>query len=421
MFAAKRYKTSLFWINDGTAPRPYQVCRRKAEVLWLMGRWQETEPVYRRNVDWTAAEPALAVQSLNDLGWVLSLRGGGDEALELFGRAAQISERLGDKPGLACALRYSGNVFQRRGQSGEALDHYLRALELSRQAGDETGMAGTLNSIANIESLRGDHPGSLARYQQALEILERIGSDSQQAVVIGNIGVVYCEMREFGQALGMFQRAATLSATAGDKFQRAAALGNMTLLHTQLGNYSVAREMAGQRIRIAREIGDEKGLSISLNHLGIIHAALRDYGLAAGYFEQAIAIARRQGIRYFLKDFLIQLAETSIAVGDTLRAETALNEARTVAAEIGDAAGALKCRKLAADLTAFTDPGAAAAQLEALLPESSNESLTADIHAALFAISRSPEHREQAAALYRSLHRQTQAVEYAEKLVRLEA
>jgi len=386
-----------------------------------MGRWQETEPVYRRNVDWTAAEPALAVQSLNDLGWVLSLRGGGDEALELFGRAAQISERLGDKPGLACALRYSGNVFQRRGQSGEALDHYLRALELSRQAGDEVGMAGTLNSIANIESLRGDHPGSLARYQQALEILERIGSDSQQAVVIGNIGVVYCEMREFGQALGMFQRAATLSATAGDKFQRAAALGNMTLLHTQLGNYSVAREMAGQRIRIAREIGDEKGLSISLNHLGIIHAALRDYGLAAGYFEQAIAIARRQGIRYFLKDFLIQLAETSIAVGDTLRAETALNEARTVAAEIGDAAGALKCRKLAADLTAFTDPGAAAAQLEALLPESSNESLTADIHAALFAISRSPEHREQAAALYRSLHRQTQAVEYAEKLVRLEA
>ena len=421
MHAFKPSKLHQLWLNDGTTRRPYHICRTKADVLWLMGRWQESEPIYRRNVAWAAAsgDPALASQSLTDLGWVLSLRGGAVEALELLGRAEVIFRHLGDDKGLACALRYSGNVLQRGGDSGRALEFYLRSLAVSRRCGDEDNTAGTLNSIGNIESQRGDYQGALDSFHQALEIQQRLGSSSKQAVIVGNIGVAYGEMRDFGKAMSAFQRVAALSSEAGDKLQQAAALGNMTVLHFLLGEYPVALENAQQRIAIAHEIGDDKGRCISLSHLGMIHAARQDHDQAMDYLEQAIAIARIQGIHYFLKDFLVQMAESRIAARDPGRADIALSEARTLASQMSDAPGLLKCRKLAADIAAFTDPGTAASQLEALLPEVPDQALQADIHAALFTLKGTASHRETAAALYRTLFEQTRAVEFAEKLDRL--
>jgi TPR repeat protein len=107
----------------------------RAAVLWRAGRSSEAEDLYR-----SAAE-ANSVRAMNNLGVLLSYRGGFDEALRWHQRAVD----TGDARALTCI----GMIHSRQGNVAEAEGFYRRAIS----AGDRAALRILSNLIDHRREL----------------------------------------------------------------------------------------------------------------------------------------------------------------------------------------------------------------------------------------------------------------------------
>jgi predicted ATPase/DNA-binding SARP family transcriptional activator len=108
--------------------------------------------------------------SMNDLGFVLGLRGEYESARDHHRKALATLEEIGDRRGIAFALRNLGIVARRAGDDDMAFELLRRSVDVRRSIGNEWGVADSMNQIGVLLRDDGDPDAADGYFREALAI-----------------------------------------------------------------------------------------------------------------------------------------------------------------------------------------------------------------------------------------------------------
>ena len=91
-------------------------------------------------------------------------------------RALSLSVQLNNDEARASVLQAIGIAYKRMGRSEEALRNYQESFTISQRMGNKNGMAGSLSEIAQIQALLGQAAQAEQSFQTALTLLARLAT-----------------------------------------------------------------------------------------------------------------------------------------------------------------------------------------------------------------------------------------------------
>jgi tetratricopeptide (TPR) repeat protein len=133
-----------------------------------------------------------------------------DEAEELFRKAADIAEEIGDRPGMAMTYHQLGMVEQWRGDLGSAEGWYRKALAIKEEIRDRPRMMSTYHQLGEIARLRGRLDEAEEWNRNALTLAEEIGDRSSMASGYGSFGLLAEDRGQLPEALAWTVRCVAL-------------------------------------------------------------------------------------------------------------------------------------------------------------------------------------------------------------------
>ena len=311
-----RYEEALSLYQEVAAAGHLQAATREAEVLRLLGRWDEAfaclERARRQHPDPSPAD--LAAFALGE-GLLLRQRGEVSASVEAF------------KRGLAAASGYDsaiegellvelGYALKFIGEPKDGLPHVTRARQVFERLGDLPRLAMTLRVLGGIHcdlaDAEGDREGmrrALTTLEQAQLLARRVGNAEEQAASLINMAVTLGDLGEFEAALEADHAALAAFGAAGLKGGIACAYCNIADHLTQLARWDEALEAGRQGLAVADEIDMPYWRTGALQSISMAEFGLGNPGPAAAAAEQALELSLAHGLvqdraRYALRDVI---------------------------------------------------------------------------------------------------------------------
>ena len=181
------------------------VNRRIKEMLEI-GEWSKQDKAFLQSIS------AL----LNNMALVYQEQGEYEKALEYFGKALDVRERVlgSDHPDTATTYNNMAVVYKEQGEYEKALEYNGKALEVvERVLGSDHPYTATMyNNIAGVYWAQGEYEKALEYLGKALDVKDRVlGSDHPYtATTYNNMAVVYEEQGEYEKALEYYEKALTV-------------------------------------------------------------------------------------------------------------------------------------------------------------------------------------------------------------------
>ncbi|KAK3263599.1 hypothetical protein CYMTET_27606, partial [Cymbomonas tetramitiformis] len=152
-------------------------------LAWLKKRqtlYAEAKPLYEKTLEiqiqFHGAHSRAASNTMNNLGFVLSVLGDMDDAMELFqGSLAIVRERVGNMhKDVAWSLNNIGVLLSMSGKTAKAIEHIKESLEIYRQILGEghPDVAFSLNNLGQLYCTLEQYSEATQMYRQALAIRE---------------------------------------------------------------------------------------------------------------------------------------------------------------------------------------------------------------------------------------------------------
>lgn len=247
--------------------------------------------------------------SCNNLGIVYKDKNEYDKAIELFQRCLKITKKIGDW-GLEGAVYINlGTVYTDTGEDEKAVELYQRYLDISEAIGDIHGIGLAVNNLGIVYKDRGEFDKATDFYKRFLKISEEIGSKPGIATASSNLGNVYCDIGEYEKALELHETHLRISKETGDKIGIAAANANLGVLYQELGEYEKALESLNKSLKICEEAGEKQGKGFVLTSLGIVYLKIKEFEKAGENLAKAETILEEIGDKTALIEVYINLAQ----------------------------------------------------------------------------------------------------------------
>jgi tetratricopeptide (TPR) repeat protein len=251
--ARGEYEEARAWVDracltlegpDGTPP-PLE---SPAGALWIyFVSAQASREVTSHNLDsaertYRAIQETLERQSesptrqsmlagiYHQLGIVEQERGRMDEAEQLYLKSLEISEQLGDRPGMARSYHHLGRAEEERGQMDKAEQWYLKSLEIDEQVGDRPGIASSYHQLGIVEQVRGRMDEAEQWYLKSLEISEQLGDRPGMARSYHHLGIVAQKRQQMDVAEQWYLKSLEIEEQLGDQPGMARSYGQLGLL-----------------------------------------------------------------------------------------------------------------------------------------------------------------------------------------------
>jgi tetratricopeptide (TPR) repeat protein len=206
------------------------------------------------------------------------------------------AQRLGDRPGQACAHRDLACACSGLGRFDDAYRHLGQALDLFDELGDRVGQARTHLVLGCVFDRQNRRQQALHHCQRAFELYYALGHRAGQATALAGVG--WC--------------------------------------HAHLGQPLAAIDDCRQAIRLYQKLGHRWGEAVALATLGYAYQRLGRHQEATGCFQGAIELNREIGDGALEAEALTLLGNACHADGDTTSAHDAWRQALTILDEIGD-------------------------------------------------------------------------------------
>ena len=457
-------RKSGLWIQHRPDPRgyhPFEVARRKAVILSLMGRWDEADALLQRNLElapagglsWHQArslidigglmfkrgdypqaldlcrraldlsqeldDPGLIGDSLNNLGNACYNLGDYEQAEQCFGRRLALAEEQGYLQGLGEALNNLGTLYADRGKYREAMECYRRKLEIASQLGDKQGEGLAWGNVAMVHYYLGEFAQVEENLQKQMALARSIGDLQMMALASGNLGILYMDLGDYGQSLEFSRRKLAICQTLGAKAGVNEALSNIGTVHYHLGEYGEALEYLEKERNYNLGLGDRLGVALSNLTIGNIHKERDQIDLAARLYREALAVLEELGVKHYCSELLLNQAELSLLGDDCPGAERLAAKSLEYAREVGRKDVAFQAQVMLAGLTAGRDLRSGRKQLNALLAGAGSDEERALANFALFRATADPAGRDRALGLYRELYRKTNRKYYRDQIDKL--
>jgi tetratricopeptide (TPR) repeat protein len=301
--------------EDERAP----VVLKLAQVLELVGRWDEAGELYRQalGVAEQAGDQHALAQCYGALGNLLRRRGDYPIAADWLGRARAGFEELGDQAGVSQALEALGELYRMQGDYATARGAYEQSLELAEAiAPPQLGLARRAAALKGAGALaihQGDYAAAHARYAESLTILRELGDQPVIARVLSNLGIVVQHEGHYARARALGEEALTLRRQLGDRWGTAVSLGNLGMVASLEGDYTRAIELYEECLALCRQLGEKNFSALTLNNLGDMRRAQGRYAEARALYQESLATQRdigdRWAVAYLLESFAALAAD----------------------------------------------------------------------------------------------------------------
>ena len=252
-------------------------------------------------------EPAREAEVLSRLANAERQRGRMDEARRHAEQALALSNALGQSDGVA--FFELGVILRQTGAMREARATYERALAIDRELGDGDAQAKVLNSLAIVHAEQGRFDDARTHFESALALSRELGDRRQEGLVLGNLGSLNFEQGRLGPGREQSEAALAIHRDTGERVEESQTLTNIALLDQSEGRVGDARSNFLAALAIAQDAGNRRHEGVILGHLGALESEHGRLDAARVHYDQALAIHRAVGNRRSEGEVLAQLAD----------------------------------------------------------------------------------------------------------------
>ncbi|HTX39146.1 MAG TPA: CHAT domain-containing tetratricopeptide repeat protein [Bryobacteraceae bacterium] len=271
--------------------------RAKANALWFLNRNQPAVDLYGEAIaifDRLGEETEVGRTLSSSIQPLIRL-GEYARALEGAGRARGIFQKTGDELRLARLDLNVANILHRQDRFAEALEAYERTYQRLLPFKDAEGMGVALHNMAVCLIVLDDFPRALATYGKAREFCEAHGMRGLVVQADYNIAYLYYLRADYSRALEMLRAARQAAESTGDGYHRALCYMDQSELYLELNMNEEAAETAQEAFAgfQALGIGYESGKSLA--NLAIAQGRMGKTARSLELFSQARARLAAEG------------------------------------------------------------------------------------------------------------------------------
>ncbi|MBL1198988.1 MAG: tetratricopeptide repeat protein [Nostoc sp. GBBB01] len=215
------------------------------------------------------------------------------EALDSLNKALKIyREMLKDSSGQADTLYDIGFVYSIAGETQTAINYYKQALEIQRQRRDLPAQARLLSAIGALKSQLGNLEDALKSLKEALELHQQVGSNlSDKAGTLMDIGFIYASQGNYQTAINYYNQAGKLYHQVGNTYLQSfipLAIANVHINFS--GDYQKALESLDEALKLQEN--DLDGQVTTINAKADIYVSQGNYQQGLDEYQKSLTIAR---------------------------------------------------------------------------------------------------------------------------------
>jgi len=241
------------------------------------------------------------------------------QALDLYGEALEVADRLGERIPVATVMaihRARADLFFGIGDFARSREAAEALVELARRIADRAGEAGALVQIASALQWAEDFPPAFERVREAIQIAEAVGAQAPLGGGLYIRGYLHALNGRLDVAEADVGRALNIGRAVGDSNRQALALHFLSLRRSWQGEYRQSLELGDEGVRIAREHRLVIPLLRCLWNQGLARSDMGDYDAALAAFSEGFALAEKIGDDAFIPRYLNTIGWIRINCGD---------------------------------------------------------------------------------------------------------
>ena len=239
------------------------------------------------------------------------------EAITLSEQSVDLYRSLAEPWGLAEALTFLGNQTLNRFEPAENGEQFLsESLEIFERLGNRRGVAKALRRLGMHANLHGRAEESETWLRRSLAIYEQMADRTNIAGVLRTLSSLVANNHgRFAEAHSLLAEAMRLAQSLGNRRQIGITGGMLAFMSIHLGNFQQACAEGLAGLEVARAISDPWVISFVLWQLGDIAVVQGDPEQAERYLRESLVIERGADHLLRLHDVLTSSAYTAHAMG----------------------------------------------------------------------------------------------------------
>jgi putative nucleotidyltransferase with HDIG domain len=272
----------------------------------------------------TGEQPVLA-EALRRLAVVLHHRNESSRARELCNRSYKVACDLKNDILAAEALNTLGGLSLRTGALEEARAYFLQALERGGQACEL--LARVEQNLGILANIRGQLVEAVGHYERSVAAYRATNDEHGSAKAYVNLGIAHTDLRQYDWADSYFSMSLDIAERAGDIHLQGMCLVNHGETHFLRGRYDEARRMAEAALAIFDQLDSRTSKSEAYKMIGMVYRETGRPALAESRLRTAIEMAVSAGSVLNEAEASRELALLMQAMGRNQDALTLLNTA----------------------------------------------------------------------------------------------
>jgi non-specific serine/threonine protein kinase len=188
-------------------------CHREYWSEWR--RWLDGSLAIREGLG-SPRRTAARAKTLSGRGFLAWMQGDHDTARCQLEESMALWREMGDKQGLAQALRFLSGSFESRGDYAAARPLAEESVELFREGTDKFGLGITLSRLGITALAQGDHAAARAALEEGVEICRGIEDDWALALALRNMGIGALREGKNGEAVARLAESLTVLQEPGN-------------------------------------------------------------------------------------------------------------------------------------------------------------------------------------------------------------
>lgn len=227
------------------------------------------------------------------------------------------------------------HFFEATGRWAEGIDLLAAALAAIDAAGDADPSTRTavLDALAVLHWRRGDFALAERHARAALALARSEDHAGGIKAALTTIGLSLWQMGRYEEARTHYEEGLARARMDRDREGIAQFSSNLAIVEKTEGNYARAASLYEEALAIERLVGNRRGLVTRLNNLGNLHRVQHDPAAALRCFEEGLQLAQATGLAAPAVFLLVNLALTTLELGDLDRcahyARLGLDQARS--------------------------------------------------------------------------------------------
>ncbi|MCB8927890.1 MAG: tetratricopeptide repeat protein [Ardenticatenaceae bacterium] len=183
------------------------------------------------------------------------------------------------------------------------------------QHSDPHWRAAAYLSLSAVNYYHARYDVAFQQVQHARQLYETLDEPARLMSVYQNLGVIAVERGQYAEAFSYYELGLAQARATENRVREAQLLNNLGVVALNTGQWRKAQTLHAQALALRRELGDEDGISQSLINLGVLYLAQRNSAEAHAALTEGLALARQREQRPQESKFLVNLAWQQRQVG----------------------------------------------------------------------------------------------------------